>query len=184
MKVTIGATKVRLVKKSFANARFGHDLVLGIIPNMKLPEHAREILEAGLAERGLRSTKQREHVFAVLLSKRDHPSADEVFARAKAAMPGISLATVYNCLETLVNCGLVRQVHRDREPTRYCPNLAPHAHFHDMRTGRAYDIDLPADILAELKRLLPPGYSTDHIEISFHGSAEENADKNKQPPCA
>lgn len=148
---------------------------------MKLTSHAREVLETSLSEHGLRSTKQREHVFGVLLGKRDHPSADEIFVRTKAVMPGISLATVYNCLETLVQCGLVRQVNRDREPTRYCPNLAQHAHFHDSTTGRAYDIDLPPNILDELKRLLPPGYSTDHIEISFHGEAA-NHDAAKARP--
>ena len=44
---------------------------------------------------GLRATPQREHVYSVLLNKRDHPTADEVFARVKAKMPTISLATVY-----------------------------------------------------------------------------------------
>lgn len=172
----------RFVKNPFAKGADAHLLVIGIIPNMsRLNEHAREVLETSLSEHGLRSTKQREHVFGVLLSKRDHPSADEVFARAKAGMPGISLATVYNCLETLVTCGLVKQVNRDREPTRYCPNLAPHAHFHDKSTGRAYDIDLPPNILDELKRLLPPGYSTDHIEISFHGAADDTACAKRKP---
>lgn len=148
---------------------------------MKLPEHARELLEAGLADRGLRVTRQREHVFAVLLSKRDHPSAEEVFARAKAGMPGISLATVYNCLETLVSCELVRQVHRDRDSARYCPNLAPHAHFHDVATGRAYDIDLPQGLLSDLRRLLPAGYSADHIEISFHGNVADRPAPPRKP---
>jgi Fur family transcriptional regulator, peroxide stress response regulator len=63
-----------------------------------------------LATSGFRFTPQREHVYAVLLEKRDHPTAEEVFIRAKRTMPEISMATVYNCLEALVKCGLVRQV--------------------------------------------------------------------------
>lgn len=137
---------------------------------MKPDLHARQILEGKLAEYGLRSTKQREVVFGVLLAKRDHPSADEVFNRAKRMMPGISLATVYNCLETLVACGLVRQVNHERESTRYCPNLAHHAHFHDSETGRVHDIDLPTPLLDELRRLLPPGYCVNDIKIDFHGT--------------
>jgi len=42
-----------------------------------------EILHQKLAASGLRSTRQREIVYDAILSKRDHPTADEIFARAK-----------------------------------------------------------------------------------------------------
>lgn len=129
-----------------------------------------ETLAHRLTESGLRPTPQRETVFQVLLEKRDHPTADEVFARVKDAMPTISLATVYNCLEALVQHGLVRAVNFERAPTRYCPNLHPHAHFHD-ESGSTLDIDLPPSLLDQLQALLPRGYSARHIEINFHGRA-------------
>ena len=50
---------------------------------MKLPETAKNRLEDALKQLNLRPTQQREHVFAVLLSERDHPTADEVYVRAK-----------------------------------------------------------------------------------------------------
>lgn len=140
---------------------------------MKLAAHDRGVLDEALSRHGLRSTRQREHVFGVLLKKRDHPTADEVHSRSKTGMPGISLATVYNCLETLVNCGLVRQVNHERESSRYCPNLMPHAHFHDRSTGRVTDIDLPGALLDRLRDLLPPGYAVEDIKIDFHGASEK-----------
>lgn len=124
-----------------------------------------------LADSGLRPTPQREVVFKVILEKRDHPTADEIFARVKSQMPTISLATVYNCLETLVQCGLIRQVNFERAPTRYCPNLHEHAHFHDEITGEVHDIDVPADLMARLRELLPAGLDASAIELSFRGSA-------------
>ncbi len=130
-----------------------------------------DTLAQRLAASGLRSTPQREVVYAVLLHKRDHPTADQVFNRVKAELPGISLATVYNCLETLVQCGLVRQVNLERESTRYCPNLRPHAHFHDERTGATHDIDLPPTIFSKLRAVLPPGYDAADVEITFRGKA-------------
>src|SRR5688572_3077490 len=117
-----------------------------------------DTLSQKLADSGLRSTPQREVVYDVLLKKRDHPTADEVFARVKAELPTISLATVYNCLETLVQCDLVRAVNFERGPTRYCPNLHPHAHFHDEQTGKTHDIDLPADLLTKVSSILPSGF--------------------------
>lgn len=135
------------------------------------PHLASDSLTQRLADSGLRATPQREVVYAVLLRKRDHPTAEEVFARVKAELPTISLATVYNCLETLVQCELVRAVNFERSPTRYCPNLRPHAHFHDEQTGRTFDIDLPAAVLAEVNQVLPAGFDASSVEITFRGQA-------------
>ena len=134
-----------------------------------LPKEARRDLSDALTKHGLRATRQREHIFRILLSKRDHPTADEVYARARAGMDSISLATVYNCLETLVGCGLVRAVNYEREPTRFCPNLSEHAHFQDRKTGRVYDVDLPPKTMEALRKVLPEGYEADSIELYFHG---------------
>jgi Fur family peroxide stress response transcriptional regulator len=127
-----------------------------------------------LTDSGLRPTPQREIVFKVILEKRDHPTADEIFARVKHQMPTISLATVYNCLETLVHCGLVRQVNLERAPTRYCPNLHQHAHFHDETTGEIHDIDLPADVIERLRGLLPNGFDASTVELTFRGRGAGN----------
>ncbi len=139
------------------------------LKNAVLSPDAQKALNQAITRAGLRSTKQRDHIFAVLLTQRDHPTAEEVYARAKLGMQTISLATVYNCLETLVACGLVRQVNLERESSRYCPNLAEHAHFHCHDTGRVYDIPLPLSISGELKHILPLGFSAESIEISFKG---------------
>ena len=39
--------------------------------------------------------------------------------RAKKGLPDISMATVYNCLDALVKCRLVREVNLDRTARRY-----------------------------------------------------------------
>ena len=82
---------------------------------------------------GLRLTKQRQEVYQVLLEQRDHPTANEVYHRVRKKLPSISLATVYNCLEALVNHGLVNQVNFERSSSRFCPNLVDHGHFPDLR---------------------------------------------------
>ncbi len=139
----------------------------------------RNVLETpeGLAERlahsGLRPTEQRKVVYGVLLKNRNHPTADEVFAHIRSEMPSaaVSMATVYNCLETLVQCNLVRQVNFERGPTRYCPNLRPHAHFHDEATDTIHDIELPAGLLEQLHSILPPGHQANSVEIIFRGKS-------------
>ena len=140
---------------------------------MQLKAKYKELLDGALESSGQRSTKQREHIFALLLEKRDHPTADEIFARARLGMPSISLATVYNCLETLVETKLIRQVNFEREPTRYCPNLTQHAHFYCRESGDIVDIELPKQILSELMNVLPRGFSAQHIEIAYDGKCND-----------
>ena len=86
-------------------------------------------LNERLAARGFRSTSHREHVYRVLSQERDHPTAEQVFMRAKKGMADISMATVYNCLDALVKSGLVREVNVDPSAMRYCPYMRDHCHF-------------------------------------------------------
>ena len=126
---------------------------------------------------GFRFTPQRQHVYDVLLQKRDHPTAEEVFIRAKKQMPEISHATVYNCLDALVECGLVRQVQLDRGATRFCPNMHEHCHFYCDVCDTVYDVDLPAKTQPGVS--LPKGFKAERYEIAdsrrLPGLREEKA---------
>lgn len=139
--------------------------------------------EPGLHQRlersGLRFTPQREHVYHVLLGKKDHPTAEEVFIRAKKGMPEISMATVYNCLDTLVNCGLVRQVNHDREATRFCSNMQPHHHFYCDECGGAHDIER-LDNSTEPPVPMPRGFKPSRYEVTIRGLCPECAAKTKK----
>ncbi len=152
-------------------ARGGFYLFLPMAVTKKYHISASELLKA----HDVRPTPQREIVLKSILEKRDHPTADEVFANVKAAMPGISLATVYNCLEAIVSCGLARSVNFERSPTRYCHNLHPHAHFCNEENGSTEDIDLPAKLLTKIKAILPAGYNASSVEIIFRGKAPTGA---------
>lgn len=126
-----------------------------------------------LATSGLRFTAQRQEVFAVILEKRDHPTAEEVFIRAKRRMPEISMATVYNCLDALVKCGLVRHVILDGGAAHYCPNMAAHCHFRCEVCGRIYDVALATKDMATH---LPPGFHLNHSEITLSGQCPHCAE--------
>ena len=120
-----------------------------------------------LAATGFRFTQQRRQVYDVLLQKLDHPTAEEVFLRAKRAMPEISMATVYNCLDALVKCGLARQVNLDRGAMRFCPNMHEHWHFHCNQCGGVFDVDMPDSACDAFP--LPRGFKIDSFEIGAHG---------------
>jgi len=118
---------------------------------------------------GLRMTRQRQEVYRILMEQRDHPTAQEVFMRAKDHLPHLSLATVYNCLEALVKHGIVRQVNFERESSRYCPNLRDHVHFHDRESGVIHDVDFKQGFQLSDLLDLPEGFEVDDIEITLRG---------------
>jgi Fur family peroxide stress response transcriptional regulator len=131
-------------------------------------------LNERLATSGLRFTAQRQHVYDVLLQTRDHPTAEEVFIRAKQTSPDISIATVYNCLDALVKCNLVRQVNVDRGATRFCPNMKDHCHFCCDECGGVFDID--SKYLNGIDQIhLPKGFKLARREISLKGFCPECA---------
>ncbi len=128
-----------------------------------------------LGATGFRLTPQRQQVYDVLRHKRDHPTAEEVFIRAKRQMPEISHATVYNCLDALVKCGLARQVTVDRGATRFCPNMHEHGHFHCRRCGTVFDVDLPPELPCVA---VPRGFKPERYEVAIHGLCADCAHKD------
>ena len=133
------------------------------VEHKKLDEH----LSKRLSTSGFRFTPQRQHVYDVLMAERDHPTAEEVFIRAKRHMPDISMATVYNCLDALVQSGVARQVTVDRGAKRFCPNMREHCHFYCDSCAKAFDIDLPGEGPGGIT--LPKGFKAARYEIAIHG---------------
>jgi Fur family peroxide stress response transcriptional regulator len=98
-------------------------------------------LRTALEASGQRYTEQRAAVFGFLESTYSHPSADEVFLAVRRTLPGISLATVYKSLETLVGCGLAVKLTYSDGSARYDGRTDPHNHARCLTCGRVMDID-------------------------------------------
>ena len=101
----------------------------------------REALEAG----GHRFTEQRAAVFRYLYATDAHPTADEVFLQVREEVPGISLATVYKSLETLVGCGLAVKLTYGDGSARYDGRTDDHHHLRCVTCGRVMDLPGRAD---------------------------------------
>jgi len=143
-------------------------------PSKQSSDHLSERLSTS----GFRFTSQRRHVYHVLLAKRDHPTAEEVFLRAKRAFPDISMATVYNCLDALVRSGVARQVTVDRGAARFCPNMSEHCHFHCDTCDNVFDIELPDDGRGLVD--LPKGFKAARFEVAVHGVCADCSARRKR----
>ena len=92
-------------------------------------------------------TRQRSLVLDVVRTPDEHPTATEVFERARETMPGISFATVYNSLRYLKEVGLIREIASfGKSPSRYDSETYRHDHAVCSECGRLVDFDLPETV--------------------------------------
>jgi Fur family peroxide stress response transcriptional regulator len=91
-------------------------------------------------------TPQRRAVLEVVRGSRDHLTANDVFAAARALHPTISYATVYNSLHYLTSAGLIREITFGAGSSRYDRIVERHDHALCEGCGRIVDIDLPETV--------------------------------------
>lgn len=99
-------------------------------------------------------TPQREAVLRVIRDRDDHPTANEIFEAARAILPAISHATVYNSLRYLRETGLVREINFGDSASRYDGITARHDHAICTNCGKLVDFDLneAADLMRAAAR--------------------------------
>lgn len=121
-----------------------------------------------LKSKGLRITPQRFAVYANLLARTDHPTAEQILNDLNQNAPTSSQATVYISLQTLRDAGLVREVLLEQGVCRYDANVTPHHHFRCRCCGEIEDIAWNQLQGIELQRLRP-GLKVDGYEVTVYG---------------
>ncbi len=91
-------------------------------------------------EKGMRMTDQRRVVARVLSVATDHPDVEELYRRAHAIDPHISIATVYRTVRLFEEAGIIaRHDFRDgRSRYEETPD-SHHDHLIDMKTGQVVE---------------------------------------------
>jgi Fur family peroxide stress response transcriptional regulator len=87
-------------------------------------------------------TPQREAVLQVIRESENHMTASEIFAAARAVLPSISYATVYNSLKYLKDAGLVHEISFGNGASRYDRETERHDHAICTSCGKLVDFDL------------------------------------------
>lgn len=117
-----------------------------------------------LRELEITPTSQRIEIAQLLLSRRVHLSAEEVFTLVNNESAEVSKATVYNTLGLFAERGLVREVIADPTRVFYDSNTSPHHHFYDTTTGKLMDI--PAEeVSINALPSLPEGMQMVGVEV-------------------
>ncbi len=100
---------------------------------------------------GLRITGQRRVIAQVLEDSDDHPDVEELYARASAVDPKISIATVYRTVKLFEEAGIVDKLEFGDGRARYeDAERDHHDHLIDMNSGEVIEfVDAEIEALQE-----------------------------------
>jgi len=95
-----------------------------------------------LRRHGIRPTRQRVQIGAVLFARNQHVTAAELQSQLESGGEVMARGTIYNTLELFAQKGLVRELDLGTRGRVYDTNLKPHFHLHHVNSGRIEDLDM------------------------------------------
>ncbi len=123
-----------------------------------------------LREAGVRITRPRRVILDILLATEDHPDALEIFRRAVAVDPAISLSTVYRTMKLLGEMGAIHRHAFEGGPSRFEQAGGDHHdHLIDIETGDVIEFksERIEQLQQEIARTL--GYDIVHHRLELYG---------------
>ncbi len=118
---------------------------------------------------GLRPTYQRIKILETLHKFRySHPTVEIIFNALKNELPVISMTTVYNTLNAMVEKNLLRALTITGIDFHYDPKMTAHHHFYCTKCHKIYDINITCPLDNEKKKPIG-GHRIEEIHGYFKG---------------
>ena len=129
-----------------------------------------------LQEHGLRPTEARRLVLSLLSANNDHPNTDGIIRSLQDKGFPVSIATLYQNLDKLVEAGLLIRIKGPDGLMRFDANLAPHHHLVCDYCGKMVDVkmkrvsQLKGNPVAFQPGISLEGWTIDNLKIEYQGT--------------
>ncbi len=120
-----------------------------------------------LRSSGLRPTKQRIKICKLLFDRKKtfHFTIQDIFKILKKEnSKNVSLATIYNTVNSFKKKGYLKEISINREKSYYDTNTSKHHHFLDINTNELIDLKTEDVEKVRIKKNLP-GKKINSIEV-------------------
>ncbi len=114
-------------------------------------EELDRILDRYMAERGLKSTRQRSLIIDIFFKMHGHLSVEDVWSRVRQDDPRVSVATVYRTMKLLSESGLAHARNFGDGQTRYEPAVGREHHDHLICTRCGTIIEFENDQIERMQ---------------------------------
>lgn len=131
-------------------------------------EYTERIIRRLRAE-GLKITPQRMAIVKYLDGNTNHPSVEEIHREVAREFPTISLATVYNTLDTLERINEVQALTVDPSRKHYDPQTQPHHHLICADCWSIRDVFADYTKALEIPRELTQDFRVEQASVFFRG---------------
>lgn len=126
----------------------------------------------------MKMTPQRMAIMKYLEGNTMHPSAADIYAALHEQFPTMSLATVYNTMETLKEQGSIIELSIDPVKKRFDPNPRPHHHLICVKCKAIVDIFLEFPLKLTGNQTM--GFEILGNHVDFYGICKNCSNKNKE----
>ena len=118
-----------------------------------------------------RNTRQKTAIREAIVRAGRPLLAQEVLEAAQVLAPGLSIATVYRNLKSLVDDGALRAVLLPGANPRYEPaDSGHHHHFQCLKCERVFEVDAcPGDLAS----LAPSGFTVEDHDLTLYGRCRD-----------
>jgi Fur family ferric uptake transcriptional regulator len=144
----------------------------------EIVEEVIKIFSAYLEKNGLRKTPERFAILEEIYRRNDHFDAEALYIHMKTKNYRVSRATVYNTLELLVSCDLVRKHQFGKNLAQYekAYGYKQHDHAVCIETGQVFEFCDPRiqQIKETVQELLD--FNISHHSLTFYGYSKEGRD--------
>lgn len=127
----------------------------------------------GLRKKGFKITSQRIAILKYLDGNTSHPSVEDIYRDVLVEFPGMSLATVYNTLETLEQINKIQVVLIDSSRRFYDPDTRPHHHAVCSNCKTIKDVFADYSETTALPKELAAAFNVNETKVFFKGTCAQ-----------
>jgi Fur family peroxide stress response transcriptional regulator len=141
-------------------------------------EEKMSALEAGCRAKGYSMTVQRRAILEDLASRKDHPTADQIYSVIKDKLRGVSRTTVYRVLEAFVELGIAQKICNPEAKARFDANTSRHHHAICLNCEKVVDVHESSLNEIPLPQQGMDDFKVFDYSISYIGTCKECSQKS------
>ncbi|MBZ4645433.1 MAG: Fur family transcriptional regulator, peroxide stress response regulator [Petroclostridium sp.] len=119
-----------------------------------------------LIDHNIKPSYPRIKIYEYLVTKKNHPTVDEIYSELVKELPTLSKTTVYNTLDLLIDANIARVVTIEENETRYDADISDHGHFKCEKCGHVFDFQIHVESI-ETKNL--DGFKINEKNVYYKG---------------